>query len=176
MVFLNKHVFVLHKKFKFLVSQASIAETGVVLPAFLMSPVENMQELPTVAHTAFEQRFSFHCHSHPCLVFQCPLLNLFSEWKCSDSVDTQLCRTPYCNWLIDSQLCVVDGTGLNFKSVEKMIAENADHFLWPLMMSMERLDHMNLFILERFAATDKDDTMWLPSSRSIISACKVPHK
>ncbi len=70
----------------------------------------------------------------------------------------------------------MDGTGLNFKSVEKMIAENADHFLWPLMMSMERLDHMDLFILGRFAATDKDDTMWLPSSRSIISACKVPHK
>ncbi len=68
----------------------------------------------------------------------------------------------------------MDGTGLNFKSVEK--AENADHFLGPLMMSMERLDHMDLFILDRFAATDKDDTMWLPSSTSMIRACKVPHK
>lgn len=55
-MFLNKRVFVLHKKFKFLVSQASIAETGVVLPAFLMSPVENRQELPIVSHTASEQR------------------------------------------------------------------------------------------------------------------------
>jgi hypothetical protein len=71
------------QEIQFLVSQASIAETGVVLPAFLMSPVKNRQELPTVSHTASEQR------------------------------------------------------GLNFKSVEKMIAENADHFFWPLMISME---------------------------------------
>jgi hypothetical protein len=34
-VFLNKHVFIRHKKFKFLVSQASIAETGVVFTSLL---------------------------------------------------------------------------------------------------------------------------------------------